>query len=154
MTCEEEIVYLKNLVNKFRYDYLTKLPQRHDFEQDLQQAFKINHQFILMMCDIDNLHTINRLHGYAAGDAIIISTAKALQQNYGLYGKFYKAGGADEFFGILNPKAMTIPCSIPNTQCAWVASSGFTDKNQMINAVDLLVTEKKKLYKKRRRTDI
>jgi diguanylate cyclase (GGDEF)-like protein len=154
MTCEEEIAYLKNLVEEFRYDYLTKLPQRYDFERDLQTAFEKKQPFILMMCDIDNLHTINRLYGYAVGDSTIIATAKALQCNYGAYGQFYKAGGADEFFGILSPAAMTVRTKIENTQCAWVASTNYKYKNQMIDAVDSIVTDKKKLNKKRRRTDI
>ena len=58
MTHEEEIEALKEKVKIYRFDFLTGLKQRRDFDHDLRKKFH-NHDFFLCYYDVDNLHKTN-----------------------------------------------------------------------------------------------
>jgi len=78
MNQEEEIEYLKEKVKLYRFDFLTGLKQRRDFDHDLRKKFN-NHEFFLCYYDVDNLHKTNREKGFAAGDQLIRQVAGDIQ---------------------------------------------------------------------------
>ncbi len=154
MTKDAEIIRLKAIIEELKHDYLTGLEQRGAFELSLQQHFDSNEPFILVMCDVNNLHSINREFGYAAGDSLIRRVAEDLRNSFSQYGQFYKAGGSDEFFGILSVDAID-KCKndIPDAECAYVLSTEFGHQSLMMDEVDRRVTLKKASNKNRRKGD-
>ncbi|HEC28955.1 MAG TPA: diguanylate cyclase [Gammaproteobacteria bacterium] len=68
-------------------DYLTKLYNRRYFESTLLQIIVSESSrekgFCLMMLDIDNFKPINDNYGHAAGDRVLIQTAKIIESQAG-----------------------------------------------------------------------
>jgi diguanylate cyclase (GGDEF)-like protein len=82
MMLESRIKSLEKEVIKYKYDHLTGLPVRIDF-QPLYEAFMhdqimFQKPFILAIVDINNLKIINDNEGYLVGDSVIISVSQAL----------------------------------------------------------------------------
>jgi len=74
-TLEEEVV-------KYKFDHLTGLPVRIDF-QPMYETFMhdcnmFQKSFVLAIVDINNLKIINDDDGYLVGDSIIVSVGNAL----------------------------------------------------------------------------
>lgn len=144
MTKDQEIIHWKNMVKMYKYDYLTGLKQRHDFESETIQKM-LDKPFWLAMVDVTGLHEINRIQGYAAGDALIKQVANAVQHTDGLW-EVYRIGG-DEFMGVYFDKPSFV---IPNATVCWVNSEDYEHFSDMMTDVDVLVTtEKKKLGRRR-----
>lgn len=148
MTLEQELIHYKNLVKLYKFDYLTGLKQRRDFEYETNHKMQ-NQEFYLAMFDVNDLHNINREKGYSHGDALIKSVANQIQQSENLW-ELYRVGG-DEFFALyfMEPNVDIINCATG----AYVHSSDFKDFNKMLESVDKLLTQKK-TNKRRRSTDI
>ena len=150
MTKQELIDKIEALEEQLEYhrrNYITGLYQRHDFMKKLEEKEKKKCKFKLTMYDVNGLHETNRLHGYSAGDALLKKVAADLMDcKDGCYN--YHIGG-DEFFTI----SRTEPPEIEGTTQATVDSKDFNTIDEMLDAVDKLVREKKRKLK-RRRTDI
>jgi len=149
MTKDQEITYLKQQVEFYRRDYNTGLLGRHDFEHDIRSKFS-DSSFYLAMHDVTGLHTVNRISGWDEGNALLKQVANDLKM-CNTPCEVYLIGG-DEF--------MTIYCGgkptdieVRNTTSAVMYSNDFDHVRDLIEAVDALVSEKKKLLA-RRRTDI
>jgi len=145
MTCEEELEIYKDLVKKYRFDYLTGFKQRKDFIKETESKME-RQQFYLLMTDVIGLHNVNRNQGYQAGDELIKQVSNDLKQVDYIW-ENYRIGG-DEFMSILfdEPKCVCID----NATTAYVKSTEYKNLNDMIKAVDKLVTEKKVKLNRRR----
>jgi len=94
-----EIETLKNERDKYKFDHLTDMMGRIDFEEQYQIFFndfiKGETDFVLGLIDINNLHRINRVGGYEAGYSLIKLVSDELKVVYS-DSLLYRIGG-DEF---------------------------------------------------------
>lgn len=92
---------LENLAN---YDQLTQLPNRHFFQQQLNQAVssaqKNQTRFSLLFVDLDNFKAVNDNFGHDEGDHVLIQVAHNLQSIVSPNDTVSRLGG-DEFTIIL-----------------------------------------------------
>lgn len=109
---ENEIRYLAE------HDTLTQLPNRSQFQQQLQQAYDHwqlhqNHEFTVIFLDLDHFKDINDTLGHLVGDALLIELAHRLQQPLNAPCKTFRLGG-DEFAilvdGALSETELDILC--------------------------------------------
>ena len=143
MTCEEENERLREQIKLYRFDYLTGLKQKRDFEYDVRKKFSET-DFYLAMWDINGLHEENRIHGYSNGDALIRRVSNDLQM---LGGRIYRISG-DEFVGIFCEAPITI--TIDRTTNAIVNTEHYKDVDEAFDELDKLIIEEKKRLKRRR----
>jgi diguanylate cyclase (GGDEF)-like protein len=91
---------IDNLYNLAHYDTLTKLPNRFLFDVKLDEAIskatRNDTKFILFFIDLDNFKGINDTYGHAAGDKVLESVAKNIQDIIRLEDTFARISG-DEF---------------------------------------------------------
>ena len=162
-----EIDTLKNERDKYKYDHLTYMMGRIDFEEQYQIFFndfiKEEKDFVLGLIDINNLHTINRVGGYEAGDNLIKIVADELKEVYS-DSLLYRIGG-DEF-AILCRKincltflnrfernsilSKNITFGIVSVQDMFKKEN--FDKKSLFKYVDKIVIQKKLASKKGRRS--
>jgi len=144
MTCEQQIIFYKNMVKLYKYDYLTGMKQRHDFEVETTHKMT-NQYFYLAMIDIIDLHTVNRKNGYAEGDSLIRQVANDIQHSDGLW-ECYRIGG-DEFMALY----FDFPnLDIKNATVCVEFSENYTSLSDLVNAVDNKVINMKQKLKRRR----
>jgi len=125
------------MVKLYKFDYLTGMKQRHDFEYETLHKF-VGQEFYLTMYDVTGLHKVNRDRGYDAGDTLIRQVAADIKRTAGLW-ECYRIGG-DEFMAV----HFDAPDSyIDNATSATVCSRDFKLFNDMTASVDLAVTEAK-----------
>lgn len=83
-----------------QHDFLTGLPNRSKFMEDLEAAIALQSPFTIMMMDIDNFKTINDTFGHTAGDDALKQLAARLKEiNSQIFTSYRFAG--DEFVVIL-----------------------------------------------------
>ncbi len=150
MTDKERIKYLESQVDFLSRNYVTGLEGRHRFMQKLRQQFAKDEIFYLVMHDVDGLHEVNRLRGYACGDRLLREVANDLKMCPEPCCVFHIGG--DEFYVIYKDEPADITCQ--NTTSAVVLSSNFNSVDEMLDEVDELLSAKKIKLKKRRRDDI
>ncbi len=90
-------IFMREL--QFEYDAQTKLRNRSAFEKEMAQSPSGNGNVALIVVDINNLKKINDRHGHAVGDAMIVDTARIVQDSFVAIGKAFRIGG-DEFCAI------------------------------------------------------
>jgi diguanylate cyclase (GGDEF)-like protein len=137
MDCQkykDQIKQLQEEINRYRYDHLTGLLQRRDFENDFFHKFTGGCKFYLTLVDINNLHVINRDKGYRYGDMVIRRTATALlrfTKKEG--GVIYRIGG-DEF-AVLSTTPVNL-ARIVDITSAIGYSKDFESNEDFFKAVD------------------
>ena len=82
------------------HDSLTGLPNRRAFDAHVGREIDSGVGFALVLCDMDNLKTLNDTHGHEAGDEALQLLAAALQSQLRRSDEAYRVGG-DEFAVIL-----------------------------------------------------
>jgi diguanylate cyclase (GGDEF)-like protein len=82
------------------HDTLTGLPNRRAFRARLLREIDAGEGFALVLCDMDNLKTVNDTHGHEAGDRALQSLADALRSQLRRSDEAYRIGG-DEFAVVL-----------------------------------------------------
>lgn len=109
---ENEIRYLAE------HDTLTQLPNRSQFQQQLQQSYDHwqlhpHHEFTVLFLDLDHFKDINDTLGHLVGDALLVELAQRLQQPLNAPCKTFRLGG-DEFAvlvdGALSETELDILC--------------------------------------------
>jgi diguanylate cyclase (GGDEF)-like protein len=92
---------LQLLKDQVRHDFLTTLPNRFDFNENLNKLTK-NHQrnFTLMMIDLDKFKDINDLYGHGIGDKFIVSASIRMKESLRDNDYIARLGG-DEFVIII-----------------------------------------------------
>lgn len=92
-TCQEEAFT----------DHLTGIPNRRRFERHLDREIarwrRYGHSFCLLLMDIDNFKLVNDNHGHEAGDRVLVTVSKILQE--GIRGIDMAARIGGEEFGII-----------------------------------------------------
>ena len=147
MTLEEEIQYLKEQVKLYRFDWLTGLKGRRDFDYDLRAKFK-NHDFYLAYYDVDNLHTTNRDRGFAEGDKLIRQVGGDIQHQAVPHTTYRTSG--DEFYAMCC-KVPTQP--VDNATLVYVNSEKYDTVDSLLEELDRLMIEAKTKNKTRRLED-
>ncbi|MCE3230180.1 MAG: diguanylate cyclase domain [Alphaproteobacteria bacterium] len=97
--------YKSELEHLARYDSLTNLPNRLQFEiilkREIAKAQRHNHMFALLMIDLDNFKAVNDTLGHDVGDLLLKEVSHRLQK--GLRAEDFVARlGGDEFAAILS----------------------------------------------------
>ncbi|MFT5705202.1 MAG: diguanylate cyclase (GGDEF)-like protein [Shewanella sp.] len=99
---EERQSYIETLGvawEKARQDQLTKLPNRHAFDECIQsETFfgnKAKKNLALILLDLDGLKQVNHTLGYHEGDSLLIHAAKELKASCDLFerAKLFRIGG-------------------------------------------------------------
>lgn len=91
------------------HDVLTKIPNRHYFQQFINRELNqsLNHYLVLLYIDNNKFKAINDTYGHQTGDAVLIETTQRLKQNLPKDAFIARLGG-DEFAVVLK--------TIENTQ--------------------------------------
>jgi len=147
MTHEEEIEALKEKVKIYRFDFLTGLKQRRDFDHDLRKKFD-HHDFFLCYYDVDNLHKVNREKGFAEGDRLIRQVASDIQHQ-SVPHQTYRTSG-DELYAICC-KAPTH--KVQNATNVAIDTQHYDTVDKAIEALDQFMIEAKNQKKTRRAND-
>jgi len=147
MTQEEEIANLKEKVKLYRFDWLTGLKQRRDFDHDLRKKFK-DHDFFLVYYDVNNLHLCNRERGFAEGDRLIRQVSGDIQHQ-AVPHQTYRASG-DEFYAIC---CKTPTHEVDNATMVYADSGAFDDADALLKMLDEMMITSKTRNKTRRVND-
>ncbi|MEA2379367.1 MAG: hypothetical protein QOD13_3274, partial [Thermoleophilaceae bacterium] len=83
------------------HDALTGLPNRRAFRARMEREIEIAEGFAVVLCDMDNLKTVNDTRGHDAGDKALQLLADALRSQLRHSDEAYRIGG-DEF-GVVLP---------------------------------------------------
>lgn len=93
------------LLQRARYDFLTKLYNRFSFEERLEHAIahadRFGHQVALILIDLDDFKYVNDTHGHAVGDELLIAIAEKLDMLVRKVDTLARIGG-DEFAVIVS----------------------------------------------------
>ena len=82
------------------HDSLTALPNRRAFRERVVREIEGTLGFALILCDMDNLKTVNDTHGHDAGDRALQMLSGALRSQLRHSDEAYRIGG-DEFAVVL-----------------------------------------------------
>lgn len=155
---KEENYKLRTQIKKYKYDSMTGLLGRADFNEDFDNLWyehkTFGNNFILVIIDLNGLHEINRDYGFAAGDRFIIDTSDIIKSLFGDAAAYRTSG--DEFFLLKRGKDCTSIRErlehIPNAEFYGVESKNdFKSASEMFNYCDNKVIEKKEKNKTKRR---
>jgi GGDEF domain-containing protein len=144
MDCQkykDKIRQLEEELNRYKYDHLTGLLQRRDFENDFFTKFSGGCQFYLTLIDINKLHDINREKGYRYGDMVIRQIATSLLKFTKREGGIIYRIGGDEF-AILSINTIDLS-RIKGITFSSGYSSHFETQDELFKAVDEELIEKK-----------
>jgi len=150
---KEEIELLKKLVKKYKFDFLTGLMQRIDFDEKLSeflnnQIINGNNNFYLVLVDLNNLHKINREKGYLEGDKFIKEISEKLVKIFS-FDNVYRIGG-DEFAILLKDideeKIKEKLKNIKNITFGIINSKNKIKANELFKEADKILVK----YKKKR----
>jgi GGDEF domain-containing protein len=147
MTRDEEIESLKEQVKLYRFDWLTGLKGRRDFDYDLRKKFG-SYDFFLCYYDVNDLHRCNREKGFAEGDRLIRQVAEDIQHQ-AIPHTTYRASG-DEFYAICCD-APTV--KVTNATNVTADSKLFKSADDMLKFLDEKMIDAKKQNKRRRKDD-
>jgi diguanylate cyclase len=106
-----EVVQVEQrLADAALHDSLTGLPNRtllaDRLGSTLARTSRSGHQLAVLYCDLDGFKTVNDIGGHAAGDAVLVSTAKRLLSTLRAEDTAARVCG-DEFVVILEPSSRT-----------------------------------------------
>jgi diguanylate cyclase (GGDEF)-like protein len=159
----DEVQYLKEEVKRYKYDFLTGFKLRKDFDNYLNTLFEQctyeKKNFLLILIDIDNLHNINRLDGFDAGDKLIKDVSSNIESAFRdcIGSEIFRIGG-DEF-GILlkefqiselEDKLNSINNITYGYSTCCLPHDNIFSPSQLFKMTDQIVTNKKLMIRDRR----
>ena len=152
---KSEVQELRKVIKSYKYDDLTGLLRRADFNTRIDEMWhayeEFKHHFMIAMIDLNGLHELNRkpeLGGFEAGDEFIQRVANRLKDLFS-DSTIFRIGG-DEFIVLkqgsdiedFNSKLTKVEdCEVGST-----FTSGdlvFTDHTEMFIYVDAEIIDKK-----------
>ena len=114
------------------HDTLTGLPNRRAFRCRLMRESESADGFALVLCDMDNLKTVNDTHGHDAGDKALQMLAHALRGELRRSDEAYRIGG-DEF-GVILPGAARLDAERVMRRLRGAIASGMLESGDPIEA--------------------
>ena len=100
----------RRLADAALYDSLTGLPNRtllaDRLGSTLARTNRSGHQLAVLFCDLDQFKSVNERGGHAAGDAVLVATAKRLLATVRAEDTAARVG-SDQFVVILEPSSRT-----------------------------------------------
>ena len=147
---KQEIQKLRNVVKSYKYDSLTGLLKREDFNDRCDELFysyiEFGHRFILGMVDLNGLHSINRDISFEAGDEFIKDVSNKLNELFE-DSTIFRIGG-DEFcilkrgndIDSFNERLDKLKCC---ETFSVTTQEGYETESEMFNAVDAGIIKKK-----------
>ena len=124
---------LIEMIAFYKHDALTGMKMRRDFEIEFSEKFYEGGVFFLVMFDVNGLHAVNRLKGYAEGDKLIKRVAERIK--YYCSANSYRYGG-DEFMVIADKEPDFSHTSFPESCHEVISSESFDCPDDMIIEVD------------------
>jgi len=83
---KQEVQKLRLIIKNYKYDSLTGLLRRSDFNDRFDEMWysykEFGHRFILAMVDLNGLHALNRDVSFEAGDEFIQKVANDLKEKF------------------------------------------------------------------------
>lgn len=153
---KQEVQKLRLVIKNYKYDSLTGLLRRSDFNDRFDELWyyhkEFGHRFILAMLDLNGLHELNRSVSFEAGDELIINVANQLKNSFE-DSNIFRAGGdefvilkrgndVDGFIERLN--------TIDNIEYGVVTTQeNYESEQEMFNRVDEIIISKKNKKGKR-----
>lgn len=115
-TTQNQIEALNDsLHNVAFYDALTQLPNRHLLKDRLKQALALaarsHNQVAVCYLDLDGFKSVNDQYGHAAGDMLLVETAKRLSLSLRQHDTVARIGG-DEFVLVITELKSLEACEI------------------------------------------
>lgn len=98
------LFYIFMLLTQFKYDPVTGIRNRSEFEKEMMNHQKLD-RVLLLVFDFNNLKVINDQYGHKAGDEALLLASRIIQRALSRIGKVYRIGG-DEFCAICNDVPM------------------------------------------------
>ena len=145
---KDDIECLKQKVKEYRYDYLTGLKGRRDFDYDIRSKFTSCTEFYVCYYDVNGLHRTNREQSFAAGDALIRQVANDIQHQKVAHTTYRTSG--DEFYAIC---CGTPTHEVQNATMVCKNAEDFEDADALLKELDCLMIEAKTKLKTRRMDD-
>lgn len=145
MSLIDENRNLREQLSKYKFDHLTGLKLRYDFETETQSLLDNSISFYMTMVDVDGLHNVNRKYGIKSGDVLLQSVVSDCKKVANVR-EIYRIGG-DEF--IILTSSFFDGC-IRNSKCATIGSDKYDFVCDMLRDVDKLVTVEKAKTDRRR----
>ena len=153
----DRMQYLKTEVKKYKYDHLTGLRMRKDFDGYLTTLFEMyefeDRMFTLILVDVMDLHNTNRLYGYTAGDELIKKVVQQLQQAFKECNgtEVFRVGG-DEFTVLIKghnqEKLEGVLSSLTNVTYAYTVCDPNSDEEFASPSHIFKITDQKLVQKK------
>lgn len=147
----DRIEYLEQLVRKYKFDVLTGLMGKQDYFHRIESLFEdfkfSNSKFYFGLCDINNLHNINRKFGYHEGDNVIKRVAADLERFFQFHQIFRISG--DEFAVLIRACHLSQDDierklhTIDDITFVVESSEGYESPRHMFKALDAKLTSKK-----------
>jgi len=106
------IQYLKDMLKVYKYDDLTKLPMRRDFNDTLDTYSLSGYPFTLYLVDLNGLKAMNDNGCYEDGDNLILKVVNELNNKDG---RLFRIGG-DEF-SLLTYRDQNVPLISTHEYC-------------------------------------
>ena len=117
-------------------DMLTQLPNRHAYEQRLEQEFerwqRYRHPLVLAVLDVDHFKSINDNYGHLAGDKVLRIIAKTLRtrlRKTDFIGRF----GGEEFVVLMPETPVDAALQTLEAMCGAVAECPFHFRAQPVS---------------------
>ena len=145
----ERIAALEAEVKFYKFDKLTGLKRRNDFEKDFNILFDAGQPFCLVLVDVNNLKEANN-ESYEVGDNLIKKCVQQLAECSPLGSRNMYRYGGDEFILLLTFTrefhTEDLNCPSDMYSIATKCSTYFKTASDLFHSVNELLLARKKVY--------